>query len=185
VGLVSIPRFPLSRSGPFWRPSCAVRDFNFSLAICSMASWWGRSPCLRRRSPRVQPPPPLSRLRSLLDRGCWILRSPAGPVFWHGFAQLSLTQTLRTFEQGLLSAGLVLGINGRGLRSCCTRERVAAARYPVASKVHPLGAMRDCDSRRAAIATQIRKSVDVTEDRRKLFPPADQRLLATLRLPLS
>jgi hypothetical protein len=35
------------------------------------------------------------------------------------------------------------------------------------------------------IATQIRKSVDVTEDRRNSFSPADQRLLATLRLPLT
>ena len=34
------------------------------------------------------------------------------------------------------------------------------------------------------IATQIRPSVDVTEDRRNSFSPADQKLLATLRLPL-
>jgi ABC-2 type transport system permease protein len=35
------------------------------------------------------------------------------------------------------------------------------------------------------IATQVRKSVDVAEDRRNSFSPADQRLLATLRLPLA
>jgi hypothetical protein len=34
------------------------------------------------------------------------------------------------------------------------------------------------------IATQIRTSIDVTEDRRNSFAPADQKLLATIRLPL-
>ena len=33
-------------------------------------------------------------------------------------------------------------------------------------------------------ATQLRLTVDVTEDRRNSFPAADQKLLATLRLPL-
>src|SRR5215472_8565556 len=35
-----------------------------------------------------------------------------------------------------------------------------------------------------ALAAQIGASVDVTEDRRNSFSPADQKLLATLRLPL-
>jgi hypothetical protein len=35
------------------------------------------------------------------------------------------------------------------------------------------------------IATQIRTSVDVSEDRRNSFAPSDQKLLATLRLPLA
>ena len=35
------------------------------------------------------------------------------------------------------------------------------------------------------IATQIRTSVDLSEDRRNSFAPSDQKLLATLRLPLA
>jgi hypothetical protein len=35
------------------------------------------------------------------------------------------------------------------------------------------------------IASQIRTSVDVSEDRRNSFAPSDQKLLATLRLPLA
>ena len=38
--------------------------------------------------------------------------------------------------------------------------------------------------RRACLATQVRTSIDVTEDRRNSFPAADQRVLATLREPL-
>ncbi len=99
-------------------------------------------------------------------------------------AQLSLTQTLRTFEQGLLSAGLVLGITA----VVCCLAALASVWLPPGT---PLRAkfIRSVPCVIAtvaalAIATQIRKSVDVTEDRRNSFPPADQRLLATLRLPL-
>ncbi len=99
-------------------------------------------------------------------------------------AQLSLTQTLRTFEQGLLSPGLVLGITA----VVCGLAALASVWLPPGT---PLRAkfIRSVPCVIAtvaalAIATQIRKSVDVTEDRRNSFPPADQRLLATLRLPL-
>src|SRR3954469_5792973 len=46
--------------------------------------------------------------------GSWVLDfTIAGqPGLWAWIAQLSLTQTLRPFEQGLLSGGLVLGIVG-------------------------------------------------------------------------
>src|SRR6266566_1554673 len=118
--------------------------------------------------------------------GSWVmdftLAGRSGLLAW--VAQLSLTQTLRTFEQGLLSAGLVLGITA----VVCGLAALASVWLPPGT---PLRAkfIRSVPCVIAtvaalAIATQIRKSVDVTEDRRNSFPPADQRLLATLRLPL-
>jgi hypothetical protein len=95
-----------------------------------------------------------------------------------------LTQTLRSFEQGLLSAGLVLGIVAVivGLAALSTvwlppgiPMRVKFARS-VACAVLTIVTL--------GIATQIRASVDVTEDRRNSFAPSDQKLLATLQLPL-
>jgi hypothetical protein len=100
-------------------------------------------------------------------------------------AQLSLTQTLHSFEQGLLSVGLVVGIVAviGGLAALSTvwlppgvPMHVKLVRSVVCAvlTIFALG-----------IATQIRTSVDVTEDRRNSFAPSDQKLLATLRLPLA
>jgi hypothetical protein len=118
--------------------------------------------------------------------GSWVLDfTLAGrPGLSAWVAQLSLTQTLHSFEQGLLSAGLVLGmvavIGGLAALSTVwlplgTRTRVKFARSVpcVLAMIVALG-----------VAAQIRASVDVTEDRRNSFSPADQKLLATLRLPL-
>ncbi|MCA1452533.1 ABC transporter permease subunit [Bradyrhizobium sp. BRP22] len=99
-------------------------------------------------------------------------------------AQLSLTQALRPFEQGLLSAGLVLGVTS-----------TIAGLSALASVWLPPGVPTQIKCTRSVpcalaillalcLPTQIRQSVDVTEDRRNSFPAADQRLLATLRLPL-
>jgi ABC-2 type transport system permease protein len=118
--------------------------------------------------------------------GSWVLdftlAGRSGLSAW--VAQLSLTQTLRTFEQGLLSAGLVLGITA----VVCGVAALASVWLPPGT---PLRAkfIRSVPCVLVTvialvIAAQIRKSVDVTEDRRNSFPPADQRLLATLRLPL-
>jgi ABC-type transport system involved in multi-copper enzyme maturation permease subunit len=100
-------------------------------------------------------------------------------------SRLSLTQTLRTFEQGLLSAGLVVGI------------AVAIAGFCVLAVIwlHPGVQLRAklvrslaCAAGMAALlvlAAQIRLSADVAQDRRNSFPAADQRELATLREPLA
>ena len=119
--------------------------------------------------------------------GSWVLdftlAGRSGFSAW--VAQLSLTQTLRSFEQGLLSAGLVLGIVAviAGLAALSTvwlppgiPMRVKFARS-VACAVLTIVTL--------GIATQIRASVDVTEDRRNSFAPSDQKLLATLQLPLA
>ncbi|OKO84124.1 hypothetical protein AC630_09450 [Bradyrhizobium sp. AS23.2] len=118
--------------------------------------------------------------------GSWVLDfTLAGRSGWSAwFAQLSLTQTLRPFEEGLLSAGLVLGIATviAGLTALTIiwllpgshrRTKFARSLVCLLMIVLALGA-----------ATQVRKSVDVSEDRRNSFSAADERLLATLRLPL-
>jgi ABC-type transport system involved in multi-copper enzyme maturation permease subunit len=118
--------------------------------------------------------------------GSWVLdfalAGQPGVLGW--VSRLSLTQTLRGFEQGLLSAGLVLGIvaaiggfaalaavwlhPGVPLRAKLVRSAICVA---VAAAV-------------IAVATQVGLSVDLTEDRRNSFPAADQRALADLREPL-
>ncbi|OKO74351.1 hypothetical protein AC629_35155 [Bradyrhizobium sp. NAS80.1] len=118
--------------------------------------------------------------------GSWVLDfTLAGRSGWSAwFAQLSLTRTLRPFEEGLLSAGLVLGIAVviSGLTALTIiwlppgshrRTRFARSVACLFMIVLALGA-----------AAQARKSLDVSEDRRNSFSAADERLLATLRLPL-
>jgi len=118
--------------------------------------------------------------------GSWVLdfalAGQPGVLEW--VSRLSLTQTLRGFEQGLLSAGLVLGIvaaiggfaalaavwlhPGVPLRAKLVRSAICVA---IAAAV-------------VAAATQVGLSVDLTEDRHNSFPAADQRALAELREPL-
>jgi ABC-2 type transport system permease protein len=84
----------------------------------------------------------------------------------------------------LLSVGLVLGMSSV---VCCLAALSSIwlpPGVPISAKV-----VRSVPCVLVAvvalgIATQIRKSVDVAEDGRNSFLPADQRLLATLRLPL-
>ncbi len=118
--------------------------------------------------------------------GSWVLdftlAGHSGLAAW--FAQASLTQTLRTFEQGLFSTGLVLGI----VAAFCGFAALSAVWLPPG--VSPLKKLaRSLPWVLATIvvlgiATQLRKTVDVTEDRRNSFSSEDEKLLATLRLPL-
>jgi ABC-2 type transport system permease protein len=118
--------------------------------------------------------------------GSWVLDfTLAGqPGIAEWVARLSLTQTLRPFEQGLLSFGLALGslvtiVGFAGLAALWMHPGV-----PLRAKlVRSLG----CAAVTGAlvlIAAQVRTTIDVTEDRRNSFPAADQRALATLRQPL-
>jgi ABC-2 family transporter protein len=114
--------------------------------------------------------------------GSWVLDfALAGqPGLFDWMARLSLTQTLRSFEQGLLSIGLVLGMVG----SIFGFAALAAV------WLHPGAALKARLIQTIAcvaivtvvfgIATQLRLSVDLTEDRRNSFPLADQRALAGL-----
>ena len=118
--------------------------------------------------------------------GSWVLdftvAGNPGPLGW--LSSLSLTQTLRSFEQGLLSIGLVAGIFIASLGFIALaaiflppgvplRTKLARAAICVAIVAIALGA-----------ATRIGTSIDVTEDRRNSFPLADQQALAQLAGPL-
>jgi hypothetical protein len=118
--------------------------------------------------------------------GSWVLdfalAGQPGALGW--ISQLSLTQTLHAFEQGLLSAGLVLGI------AAATTGFAALG----AIWLHPGVAFSPKLMRSVlcifvigivfALATQVRTSTDLTEDGRNSFPAADQRTLPGLRGPL-
>jgi ABC-2 type transport system permease protein len=118
--------------------------------------------------------------------GSWVLdftlAGRSGLSAW--VAQLSLTQTLRTFEQGLFSAGLVLGITAVVFGLAALASVWLPPGTPLRAKLIRSVPCVLVTVAALAIATQVRKSVDTTEDRRNSFSPADQRLLATLRLPL-
>jgi ABC-type transport system involved in multi-copper enzyme maturation permease subunit len=118
--------------------------------------------------------------------GSWVLdftlAGHSGLAAW--LAQISLTQTLRGFEQGLFSSGLVLGIAA----VVCGLAALSSVWLPPGT---PIGTKfaRSLPCVLATvvalgIATQIRTSIDVTEDRRNSFSPADQHALSMLRLPL-
>jgi ABC-2 type transport system permease protein len=118
--------------------------------------------------------------------GSWVLdfalAGQSGVLGW--ISKLSLTQALRTFEQGLLSPVLVLGM-------CAA---IAGFATLAAIWLHPGTSLHKAIPRTIvclglaglllAVATQLRTSSDVSEDKRNSFPAADQRALAGLRGPL-
>lgn len=118
--------------------------------------------------------------------GSWVLdftlAGRSGLAAW--LAQLSLTQTLRTFEQGLFSAGQVFGIVAVVCGLAALTSVWLPPGIPTRTKIYRSVPCVLLTLVALGVATQIRKSVDVTEDRRNSFPPADERLLATLHLPL-
>ncbi|MET3299033.1 ABC transporter permease [Bradyrhizobium diazoefficiens] len=118
--------------------------------------------------------------------GSWVLdftlAGRSGLSAW--LAQLSLTQTLRPFEQGLLSAGLVLGITAAiGGLAVLTIVWLPPG-TPVRTKIVRSVSCVLVVAVALTVAAQIRVSVDLSEDRRNSFSRADERLLATLRRPL-
>src|SRR6266404_3981133 len=118
--------------------------------------------------------------------GSWVLDFTAAghPGLLDWIARLSLTQVLRTFEQGLLSLGLIVGIFAAlsGFAALATVWLPPGVR--VRNKVFRSIACVFAVALSLGLATQIRLSIDVTEDRRNSFPVADQRLLASLAGPL-
>ena len=118
--------------------------------------------------------------------GSWVLdftlAGQSGALGW--ISRLSLTQALRTFEQGLLSAALVLG-----MCSAITGFATLAAiwLHPGTSLHKKLARTILCVGLAGvllAVATQLRASSDVSEDKRNSFPTADQRALAGLNKSL-
>jgi ABC-2 type transport system permease protein len=118
--------------------------------------------------------------------GSWVLdfalAGQGSALDW--VSRLSLTQTLRNFEQGLLSTGLLLGMVAA----------IAGFAALAAAWLHPGVPLRDKLARSAACiavaaaaiaaAALLGRSVDISEDRRNSFPAADARALAGLREPL-
>jgi ABC-2 type transport system permease protein len=114
--------------------------------------------------------------------GSWVLdftlAGRPGVLEW--VAGLSLTQIVRSFEQGLFSLGVVAGVAvvaagfaalanvwlppGIAVRQKLTRSMLCVAVAAVA----------------LALAAQVKTTRDVSEDQRNSFPLGDQRQLATL-----
>ena len=118
--------------------------------------------------------------------GSWVLdfalAGQPGVLEW--VSHLSLTQTLRGFEQGLLSAGLVLGIVAAIGGFAALAAVWLHPGVPLRAKLIWSAVCVTIVAAVVAVATQIAVSVDLTEDRRNSFPAADQRALADLREPL-
>ncbi len=119
--------------------------------------------------------------------GSWVLDfTIAGRPGWlEWFAHLSLTQVIRTFEQGLLSVGLVIGV----AIAICAFAGLATVWLPPGIAVRQK-LMRSAVCVAAAVlallvVTQIKASIDVTEDRRNSFALADANQLARLTEPLA
>jgi ABC-2 type transport system permease protein len=118
--------------------------------------------------------------------GSWVLdftlAGRPGILAW--IAGLSLTQTLRPFEQGLLVVGLVVGIavaiGGFGALAAVWLPPGVTVRAKLARS---LGCVL-VTGIILALATQISRALDVTEDQRNSFPAADQRVLVRLTEPL-
>src|SRR5262249_17425004 len=118
--------------------------------------------------------------------GSWVLdftlAGHPGVLAW--VAGLSLTQTLRPFEQGLLVVGLVVGIaaaiGGFGALTAVWLPPGVSVRAKLARSLGCILATGVL----LALATQISLARDVTEDQRNSFPSADQRALVQMTQPL-
>src|SRR6266568_7096426 len=118
--------------------------------------------------------------------GSWILDfALAGqPGLAEWMSRLSLTQTLRPFEQGLFSIGLVLGTLTAVVGLAVLAALWLHPGVPVRAKLTGSLVSVAVTGAVLLLAAQVRTSIDVTEDRRNSFPAADQRTLAALREPL-
>jgi ABC-type transport system involved in multi-copper enzyme maturation permease subunit len=118
--------------------------------------------------------------------GSWVLdfalAGQSGVLGW--ISRLSLTQTLRSFEQGLLSVGLLLGMVAAIGGFTALAAVWLHPGVPPRSKLVRSAACIAIAAGVFAAATQIGHSVDVSQDRRNSFPAADQKALAGLREPL-
>jgi ABC-2 type transport system permease protein len=119
--------------------------------------------------------------------GSWVLDfTIAGRPGWlEWLANLSLTRVIRTFEQGLLSVGLIAG----AVVAICGFAALAAIWLPLGVAIRE-NLMRSalCVAAAAAallVVSQFKTSIDVAEDRRNSFAVADANQLAKLAEPLT
>lgn len=119
--------------------------------------------------------------------GSWVLDfTLAGrPGLAEWIARLSLTQTLRPFEQGMLSAAVVAGM-GIAIGGFAGLAGIwLPPGTPLRSRLAGSAALALATALAMGAAAQVKLAVDVTEDQRNSFPPADQRLLSSLAAPLT
>jgi ABC-2 type transport system permease protein len=118
--------------------------------------------------------------------GSWVLdfalAGQPGALDW--IARLSLTQTLRSFEQGLLSVGLLLGLAAAIGGFAALAAVWLHPGVPLRAKIIRSVACVVVVGAALGLASRIALTVDLTEDRRNSFPAADQRALGELREPL-
>jgi hypothetical protein len=115
--------------------------------------------------------------------GSWVLDfALAGqPGILGLVSRLSLTETLRAFEQGLLSVGLALGI-AAAIGGFATLAGIwLHPGVPIRSKLIRAVPCVAAVALIFALATTVHTSFDVTEDHRNSFSPTDQRALPALR----
>jgi len=99
-------------------------------------------------------------------------------------AHLSLTPTLRTFEGGLLSVGLVAGVIVAAIGFCGLAAIWLPPGIAVRTKLLRSLFVIICAGVVLAACAMVRGSFDLTEDQRNSFALADQRALSQLREPL-
>ena len=114
--------------------------------------------------------------------GSWVLDfTVAGnPGLLGWLSALSLTQTLRSFEQGLLSIGFVAGMAAAILGFVALAAIFLPPGVALRAKFARAAVCVALAAAALAAATRIGTSIDVTEDRRNSFPLADQQALAHL-----
>jgi len=114
--------------------------------------------------------------------GSWVLdfalAGQSGALGW--ISKLSLTQALRTFEQGLFSVALALAmyatIVGFATLAAIWLHPGTSSHKKLTRTILCVGVVGTI----LAAATELRKTIDVSEDKRNSFPAADQRALARL-----
>jgi hypothetical protein len=119
--------------------------------------------------------------------GSWVLdftlAGRPGVLEW--VAGLSLTQIVRSFEQGLLSLNIVAAVavatGGFAALASIWLPPGMAVRLKLMRSVLCIAVAGVA----LALATQVKATSDVSEDQRNSFPLADQRQLATLTAPLA
>lgn len=111
--------------------------------------------------------------------GFWVLdfASGSGPEWLRLAGELSPTQALKQFERGLVSIPHVLGLAMLGVGSTALASLVLSPGLTVAKKVVRLGVGSGALALGLVLASVVSGSVDLSDDRRNSFDPADEAVL--------
>jgi ABC-2 type transport system permease protein len=119
--------------------------------------------------------------------GSWVLDfTIAGRPGWlEWFAGLSLTHVIRTFEQGLLSVGLIAGVAAAIFGFAALAAIWLPPGVAIRQKLTRSALCAGAGAAALLLVSQLKTSIDVTEDRRNSFAVADANQLARLAEPVS